>query len=132
MNTIRNSFFLSRVAVWMRAGSHPSITVASAIFQVDELAYRTCPDRHEMVARHISRVYNVKTIRVDRPMLDRIRCAIARFSECICDEPDAYIEHGQAGSEWLLQPRQDGWFAMFHGRPKDVRAFQRWLCEIMT
>lgn len=131
MNTIRNSYILSRVAVWMRAGSHPSITVASAIFQVDELAYRTCPHRHETVARHISRVDDVKTIRVDRPMLDRIRSAIARFSESVRDESDAYIEHGQAGSEWLLQPRQDGWFAMFHGRPRDVRAFHRWLCDVM-
>jgi hypothetical protein len=132
MNTIRNSYILSRVAVWMRAGSCPSITVASAIFQVDELDYRTCPDRHEMVARHISRVDDIKTIRVDRPMLKRIQYAIARFSESVCDEPDTYSEHGQTGSEWLFQPRQDGWFAMFHGRPKDVRAFKRWLCEIVT
>lgn len=132
MNAIRNSYFHSRVAVWLRAGSHPSITVARTRFQVDELAYRTCPGRHETVARHISRVDEVKTIHVDRPMLDLIRCAIARVSKSIRSEADAYIDCGQTGSEWFLQPQQDGWFAMFQGRPKDVHAFHRWLCDVMT
>lgn len=132
MNAIRNSYFLSRVAVCLRAGSTPSVTITCSTFQVDELAYRTSPTRHELVSRHVSRVDDVKTIPVDRPMLDRIRGAISRFSDAVRDNADTAIQQNHPGSKWFFQPKQDGWSAMFDGPPNDVRAFQGWLAKVLT
>ena len=132
MNTIKNSYSLSRVAVCLNGGSNPSVTLAFSTFEVNELAYRTSPVRHELVARHVSRVDDVKTIPVDRPMLDRVRRSMSRLSNVVRNNADEFIERDETDSKWFFQPSQDGWLAMFNGKPRDVRAFHHWLCEILA
>ncbi len=132
MNTIRNSYFLSTVAVDLRAGPNPSVTIIFSRLQVDELAYRTSPSRRELVSRHVSKVDDVEVIPVDRPMLDRIRGAMSLLSHAIRDNSGTFIQQNTSGSNWFFQPKQDGWLAMCNGQPKDVRAFQQWLCNSLA
>ena len=132
MGAKRNSYLFSRVAVWLSAGAVPSITIACSNFRVNELSYRTSPTKDELISRHVSRVDHLQTIPIERPMLDRIRCAMAGLSATIRQDADEYIKQDTAGSNWFFQPRQDGWLAMFDGQPRDARAFHRWLTEILA
>ena len=132
MSAMRNSYIFSRIAIRLSAGSMPSVTIACSTFQVQELAYRTTPQKCELISRHVSRVDDLDTFQVDPSMLDRIRCAMTRLSATVRRNADEYIRKDELGSEWFFQPGQDGWFAMFDGQPKEVRAFHRWLCDILA
>jgi hypothetical protein len=131
MSAKRNSYLFSRVAVWLSAGAIPSVTIACSSFRVNELSYRTTPTKDELISRRVSRVDNLQTIPIDRPMLERIRCAMAGLSSAVRRDADEYIKHDQAGSNWFFQPRQDGWFALFDGQPNDAHAFHDWLADIL-
>ena len=132
MSAMRNSYIFSRIAIRLSAGSMPSVTIACSTFQVQELTYRTTPKKYELISRHVSRVDDLNTFHVDSPMLDRIRCAMTRLSATVRRDADDYIKKDEPGSQWFFQPGQDGWFAMFDGQPKDVRAFHHWLCDILA
>lgn len=127
-----NSYQFSRVAIWLSAESTPSVTIACSTFRVDELTYRTFPTMDEPISRHISRADDVETFQVDPPMLDYIRRAMTQFSASVRRDATDYLERDKNGSTWFVQPKQDGWFAMFDGRPNDVRFFHRWLCKVLT
>lgn len=132
MNTIRNSYFLSRIAVTLRAGPNPCVTIIYSMLRVDELAYRTSPTRRELISRHVSKVDDMEIIPVDCPMLDRIRWVMSLLSNTVRDNSEPFIQQNISGSNWFFQPRQDGWLATFDGKPKDVRAFNRWLVDVMA
>lgn len=85
-----------------------------------------------MISRHVSRVDHVQTFAVDRSMQERVRCAMAGLATAVRRDADQYLKHDQVDSKWFFQPRQDGWFAMFNGRPNEANAFQHWLSEILT
>lgn len=132
MSAKRDCYLFSKVAVWLRAGANPSVTIAYSNFRVNELSYRTSPTKDELISRHISRVDNVQTIPIDRPMLERIRCAMSRLSSTVRRDADEYIKQDKPGSNWFFQPRQDGWLAMFDGQPNDAMAFNRWIHDILA
>jgi hypothetical protein len=117
--------------VWLRAESTPTVMLASSTIQVHELAYRTSPARTEWISRHYCKTVDLETFPVDREMLDRIRHAMARFFAA-CDDSDGAMQPHTDGSKWCFQPRDDGWFAMFAGEPNDIRAFRRWLSEMLA
>ncbi len=132
MRAKRNSYLSSRIAVWLSAGSIPSVTIVWSTFRVKELSYRTSPTNDQLISRRVSRVDHLQTIPIDRPMLERIRCAMSRLSATVRRDADEYLKQERDGSNWFFQPRQDGWFAMFDGQPNEVHAFQRWLTEILA
>jgi len=117
--------------VWLRAESFPTVVLASSTVQMDELAYRTSPARQEWISRHYCKTVDLETFPVDPEMLDRIRHAMSRFFAA-CDDSDGIIQQHKADSRWCFQPREDGWFAAYAGEPTDIRAFRRWLCEMLT
>lgn len=132
MSATRNSYLFSRVAVWLSAGSIPSMTIACSTFRIRELSYRTTPTTDQLISRRVSRVDHLETIPIDRPMLERIRCAMSKLSATIRRDADQYLMQDKAGSNWFFQPQQDGWLAMFDGKPNEVRAFQQWLSDILA
>jgi hypothetical protein len=127
-----NSYQFSRVAIWLRAESTLSVTIACSTFRVDELTYRTSPTMDEPISRHIFRADDVETFQVDPPMLDYIRRAMTRFSVSVRREAADWLERDKNGSNWFVQPKHDGWLAMFDGRPADVQSFRRWLSSVLT
>jgi hypothetical protein len=131
MNTIRNSYFITRVMVWLQAGDIPTVTLASATVRVNELAYRTAPGQYESIARHYSKTVDLETFPVDREMLDRIRLSMTRVFAAACIESDASSTRNHIHSNWFFQPQDDGWFAMYDGKPKDLLAFRRWLADVL-
>lgn len=131
MNTIRNSYFFTRVVIWFRAGPVPSVTIATSTLQVQELAYRASPSHDEWISRHYSKVDNLETFRVNHEMIDRIRHTMARICAAVCADGDGYTRRSSSDSNWMFQPRDDGWFASYDGKPGDILAFRRWLSAIL-
>lgn len=118
--------------VWLKAGAIPTVTLASSTVQVNELAYRTSPGQQESIARHYSKTVDLETFPVDREMLERIRYVMTRVFAAACVDSDDLATRNHADSKWLFQPREDGWFAMYDGKPNDLLAFRRWLADMLA